>query len=91
MALNQYIKETIPEAFVLGADKMNEYKTPAPSEPVFYCRLEGVEKSRETNTVAWDGRQDCCPCFMSSGRFAAEMGDGISERSISGWRSRNAG
>lgn len=57
MALNQYIKVMIPEAFVLGVDKMNEYKTPTLNEPVFYCRLEGVEKNRENNTVVWmDGK-----------------------------------
>lgn len=82
MALNQYIKETISEAFVLGADKMNEYKTPTPSEPVFYCRLEGVEKSRETNTVAWmDGKiavHVLCPAADLRLKWVMALANGLS-------------
>lgn len=57
VALNQYIKERMPETFVLGMDHMDYFKVADAKAPVFYCRLEGVEKNRETNTVAWmDGR-----------------------------------
>ena len=57
VALNQYIKEAMTDAFVLGIDKMESFKVADAKAPVFYCRLENVEKSRETNTVAWmDGR-----------------------------------
>lgn len=53
VALNQYIKERIPEAFVLGLDELESLKAADAKAPVFYCRLETVEKDRETNTVAW--------------------------------------
>lgn len=53
VALNRYIKERIPEAFVLGMDKLESFKVAVAKAPVFYCRLETVEKERETNTVAW--------------------------------------
>ena len=57
VALNQYIKKVLPEAFVLGEDRLEQFKVADTKAPVFYCRLESVEKSRETNTVAWmDGR-----------------------------------
>ena len=52
-ALNQYIKNSMPDAFVLGLDGMNFFKVAEAKTPVFYCRLDGVEKGRETNTVAW--------------------------------------
>lgn len=53
VALNRYIKEQIPEAFVLGLDQLKSFKVADAKAPVFYCRLETVEKDRETNTVAW--------------------------------------
>lgn len=57
VALNRYIKEIMPEVFVLGLDKMDSFKVSNPETPVFYCRLEGAELNRVTNTVAWmDGR-----------------------------------
>lgn len=57
VALNRYIKGKIPEAFVLGLDHMNHFRIADAKAPVFYCRLETVEKSQETNTVAWmDGK-----------------------------------
>lgn len=57
MALNQYIKAEMPEVFVLGADQMAHFRVAETKNPVFYCRLDSVEKSRETNTVAWmDGK-----------------------------------
>lgn len=57
VALNQYIKEQMPDTFVLGLDHMDSFKVADARAPVFYCRLETVEKNRETNTVAWmDGR-----------------------------------
>lgn len=56
-ALNMYIKGIMPEAFVLGMDHMDSFKVADAKAPVFYCRLDTVEKGRETNTVAWmDGR-----------------------------------
>lgn len=57
LALNRYIGEKIPEAFVLGVSHMAEFKTANGNSPVFYCRLESVEKGKETNTVVWmDGK-----------------------------------
>lgn len=57
VALNQYIKGIMPDVFVLGLDHMESFKVADAKAPVFYCRLETVEKNRETNTVVWmDGR-----------------------------------
>ena len=57
VALNQHIKAEMPEVFVLGTDHMKHFQVAETKKPVFYCRLDSVEKSRETNTVAWmDGK-----------------------------------
>ena len=47
----------MPEVFVLETDHMKHFQVAETKKPVFYCRLDSVEKSRETNTVAWmDGK-----------------------------------
>lgn len=57
MAMNQYIKGLYPECLVMGYDSMEEITESTVVRPVIYCRLVSVEKSEETNTVAWmDGR-----------------------------------
>jgi len=57
VALNRYVKDKFPEAFVMGLDNMDSFRVADVKAPVFYCRLESVEKGRETNTVAWmDGK-----------------------------------
>jgi len=57
VALNRYIKSKLSNAFVIGLDKMGHFKTATVKAPVFYCRLDSVEKAQETNTVAWmDGK-----------------------------------
>lgn len=53
VALNRYIKDRIRESFVLGLDPIADFKVAGSIEPVFYCRLEGVELDRETNAVVW--------------------------------------
>lgn len=57
MAVNQYIKRLFPDCMVMGYDRMEEITEAAAGRPVIYCRLVSVDKSEETNTVAWmDGR-----------------------------------
>ena len=57
MATNKYIKELYPECFIMGYDQMEEITEATVKRPVIYCRLVSVDKSEETNTVAWlDGR-----------------------------------
>ncbi|MCX4298536.1 MAG: hypothetical protein OSJ73_16130 [Lachnospiraceae bacterium] len=57
MATNKYIKELYPECFIMGYDQMEEITEATGKRPVIYCRLVSVDKSEETNTVAWlDGR-----------------------------------
>lgn len=57
MAANKYIKELFPECLVMHYDRMEEITEATDDRPVIYCRLVSVEKSEETNTVAWmDGR-----------------------------------
>ena len=57
MAVNKYLKELFPECLVMENDRMEEITEAIAERPVIYCRLVSVEKSRETNTVAWmDGK-----------------------------------
>lgn len=57
VATNRYIKKLFPECIVMGYDRMDEITEASADRPVAYCRLISVEKSEETNTVAWmDGR-----------------------------------
>ena len=57
VAVNKYIKELYPECLVMGYDRMEDITEATGERPVIYCRLISVNKSRETNTVAWmDGR-----------------------------------
>ena len=56
MAVNQYIKSLYPEALVIGWDRIGSITEASKERPVAYCRLENVELSQETNTVAW---MDC--------------------------------
>ncbi len=57
MAMNKYIKELYPECRIMGYDRMEEITEATGERPVIYCRLISVDKSEETNTVAWmDGR-----------------------------------
>ena len=57
MAVGTYIKKLYPECLVMGIDKMEEITEATATCPLVYCRLVSVEKSEETNTVAWmDGR-----------------------------------
>ncbi len=56
-AANKYIKELYPECMIMGYDSMEEITEATGERPVIYCRLVSVDKSEETNTVAWmDGR-----------------------------------
>lgn len=57
VATNRYIKELFPECVIMGYDRMEEITEATADRPVVYCRLASMEKSKETNTVAWmDGR-----------------------------------
>lgn len=41
----------------MGYDRMEEITEATSEKPVVYCRLMSMDKSRETNTVAWmDGK-----------------------------------
>lgn len=57
MAMNRYIKELCPECLIMGYDRMEAITEAAAEKPIVYCRLVSIEKSTETNTVAWmDGK-----------------------------------
>lgn len=53
MAVSKYIKERYPECLIMGYDRMEEITEATTEHSVIYCRLVSVEKSKETNTVAW--------------------------------------
>jgi len=52
MAVARYIKDKLPEALVLGIDiNLGNFIETGIDKPVFYCRLDAVDKKRETNNV----------------------------------------
>ena len=53
IALQRYLKHKIPESFVLGLEQMDFFLIADAKEPIFYCRLESIAKTKETNTVTW--------------------------------------
>ena len=52
-ALNLYLQEMLPEAYVVGITHMDEITVAEPKKPVLYCRLLGMEEASVTNTVIW--------------------------------------
>lgn len=57
MAVNSFVKSMYPESLVIGLDRFDSITEASKEQPVIYCRLESLQKGRETNTVAWvDGR-----------------------------------
>lgn len=57
MAINRFVKSLYPDSVVIGYDRLAEITEATAEQPVIYCRLVSVDKSRETNTVAWmDGK-----------------------------------
>lgn len=82
MAVNRYIKELYPECVMMGYDRMEEITEAVVQRPVIYCRLVSVEKSEETNTVAWmDGRMAVhilCPDGETRLKMAAAIANKMS-------------
>lgn len=82
VAVNRYIKGLYPECLVIGYDRMEEITEPTKEAPVIYCRLISVDKSRETNTVAWmDGRiavHILCPEGEVRMKMAADIANRMS-------------
>ncbi len=82
MAVNKYLKELYPECLVMGYDRMEEITEATAERPVIYCRLESMDKSEETNTVAWmDGRvavHILCPDSEKRMKMAAAIANSMS-------------
>lgn len=82
MAVNKYIKEMYEGCLIMGYDRMEEITEATAERPVIYCRLMSVDKSEETNTVAWmDGRiavHILCPDSGIRMKMAAAIANGIS-------------
>lgn len=82
VATNKYIKEIFPECLIMGYDRMDEITEATKERPVIYCRLVLVDKSEETNTVAWmDGRiaiHVLCPESETRLKMAAAIANRIS-------------
>lgn len=82
MAVNKYVKELYPECLVIGYDQMDEITEATVERPVIYCRLESMDKSEETNTVAWmDGRiavHILCPESEKRMKMAAAIANRMS-------------
>lgn len=82
MAVNKYIKEMYEGCLIMGYDRMEEITEATAERPVIYCRLMSVDKSEETNTVAWmDGRiavHILCPDSGIRMKMAAAIANSIS-------------
>lgn len=82
MAVSRYIKDLYPECLIMGYDRMEEITEATAQQPVIYCRLISVDKSRETNTVAWmDGKiavHILCPDSGTRIKMASVITDRIS-------------
>lgn len=82
MAINKYVKEFYPESIVVGYDRMKETTEASKDCPVIYCRLTSIEKSQETNTVAWmDGKiavHILCPDYETRFKMAAAIANHLS-------------
>lgn len=53
VSMNMTIKKIYPESLVIGLDTIADIVEASVDKPIFYCRLESIEKDRETNTVTW--------------------------------------
>lgn len=77
-ALNQYMQEIYPEAYVIGLTHMDAVTEPEPKKPVIYCRLLRMEETEVTNTVIWvDARvavHVICPSSEMRLKTAADIG-----------------
>lgn len=82
MAVSRYIKDLYPECLIMGYDRMEEITEATAQQPVIYCRLISVDKSRETNTVAWmDGKiavHILCPDSGTRIKMASDITNRIS-------------
>lgn len=82
MATNQYIKRLYPNCVVVGLDRMEEITEASKEKPILYCRLIQIEKSQETNMVAWmDGRiaiHILCPDSEVRLKMAADIAKTLS-------------
>lgn len=82
VATNKYIKELYPESMIMGYDRMDEITEATSERPVIYCRLVSVDKSKETNTVAWmDGKiaiHILCPESEKRLKMSADIANRLS-------------
>lgn len=71
LAMNHYIEQNAPEAFVIGGRKAIEQELiPTATAPAFYFRLESIQLQRETNTVAWMDAVIACHIFAGGEEVA---------------------
>lgn len=82
MAVNRYVKELYPGCLILGYDRMEETTEASGGRPVIYCSMVSVDKTEETNMVAWmDGRiaiHILCPESGIRIKMAAALANRIS-------------
>lgn len=76
-ALNQYMQELYPEAYVVGLTHMDAVTVAEPKKPVIYCRLLRMEETEVTNTVIWVNAQAAihviCPSEEMRLKIAADI------------------
>ena len=82
MAVSDFVKKMYPDCVVVGIDRMKEVTEASKDRPVVYCRLEGVTKAEETNSVVWmDGRvaiHFLCPDSEKRMKMAAAVANRMS-------------
>ena len=82
MAMARYLKDLYPNSVVVGIDHMEDETEATKEAPVFYCRLTGIEKLEETNTVVWmNGKISIsllCPDSSTRLKMAAAVENSLS-------------
>lgn len=73
VAMNQYIKDMIPEGIVIGYDPVEEVVPIEMDVPIIYCRIEEVIKDGESSTVAWMNCKMAVYIFCQSSEMRLKM------------------
>lgn len=52
-AMNTFLKEKLPEAFIIGMDQTEEFRVATEDSPLVYVRVVSYETDRTTYALAW--------------------------------------
>lgn len=75
-----YLKGLYPECLVMGCDNLGDITEVTEQQPVVYCRLAALEKSEETNTVAWVDSKIAIHILSPSHEVRMKLAAGMANR-----------